>query len=243
MLVARQYETDQGRWSSKFDPLLNRSKNLRMSNYDGSSSLQPGWNGHASVVNTRDNSLYPHSAGRTDRESIDDITTSRLQTKNTSGSLPEITVEQPASLIGTNSPGYQSSGTLDLSQPQAGLPDHARSTRNVHGLVVKPEASSDFAVNNHHNVTSNTLSRPSGPSQVAHSSSPTTQFDREASLHTKDEDDLGDEDDDMLDVEGEISGRPMTAAERTAARRKMKRFRLANQTDSFYARLELTNIL
>ena len=34
-----------------------------------------------------------------------------------------------------------------------------------------------------------------------------------------------DEDDDMIDVEGEPINRPQTVAERTAARRKMKRFR------------------
>ena len=33
------------------------------------------------------------------------------------------------------------------------------------------------------------------------------------------------EDDDMIDIEGDQPSRPMTAAERTAARRKMKRFR------------------
>lgn len=32
-------------------------------------------------------------------------------------------------------------------------------------------------------------------------------------------------DDDDVDIDGEVTGRPMTAAERTAQRRKMKRFR------------------
>ncbi|KXJ92754.1 hypothetical protein Micbo1qcDRAFT_50819 [Microdochium bolleyi] len=234
MLVARQYETDQGRWSSKFDPLLNRSNSLRMSNYDGSSSLQSGWNGHASVVPNTDNSLYPHSAGQATRGSIDDATTSRLQTTNASGALPEIRLEEPASMIGTTASDYQPTSTPELSQSQAEPRGHARSTRNLHGLVVKAETASDFTGKSSSSMTPNALPRP-GPSgsQGIHSSSPTAPFDHEGMLRTKDEDDLGDEDDDMLDVEGEISGRPMTAAERTAARRKMKRFRLTHQQTRF----------
>ena len=41
----------------------------------------------------------------------------------------------------------------------------------------------------------------------------------------KDEEDDMMEDDEMVEAEGEAPSRPQTAAERTAARRKMKRFR------------------
>ncbi|KAH6686372.1 hypothetical protein F5X68DRAFT_191370 [Plectosphaerella plurivora] len=48
---------------------------------------------------------------------------------------------------------------------------------------------------------------------------------------------IKEEDDDLLDddedLDGEVSGRPMTAAERTAQRRKMKRFRLTHQQTRF----------
>lgn len=79
---------------------------------------------------------------------------------------------------------------------------------------------------------------PAGPANVneptsASSADRAQEIGREQSVlddgvMSKEEDDELMDDEDMLDIEGDGEGetsRPMTAAERTAARRKMKRFR------------------
>lgn len=74
---------------------------------------------------------------------------------------------------------------------------------------------------------------PAGPANMngpssASSADRTRDISQEQddTVMSKEEDDDLVDDDDMLDIEGDgESSRPMTAAERTAARRKMKRFR------------------
>ncbi|RYP72160.1 hypothetical protein DL771_004394 [Monosporascus sp. 5C6A] len=61
----------------------------------------------------------------------------------------------------------------------------------------------------------------------------TDQGGNENAVVEKEEDDDVLEDDEMVEAEGEQPSQPQTAAERTAARRKMKRFRLTHQQTRF----------
>jgi len=227
MLVARQYETAQDRWSSKFDPLFTKPNNLRMSNYDGS-SLQSSWNGHISATTSTANDAYTQDGEVSHRGTTHDVTTSRLQNLHPYGGLPQIMIEEPARSVSSTmeTPGLPA---VDLTQPRATVHDTSRSEKNLHNLTVTAEPRDRAYSHTLPGLTSTALVSPDPSSaQTTQPALPTSQGDASETLRSKSEDDIADDDDDMLDLEGEDSGRPMTAAERTAARRKMKRFRLVH---------------
>lgn len=225
MLVARQYETAQGRWSSKFDPLFTKPNNLRMSNYDGSSSLQSSWNGHMSAATNAANDAYTQAGEASPRGTTHDVTTSRLQDLHSSGGLRQIMTEEPALRAGST---METHGVpaADLARSQATVHGSSYSEKNPHNLTVTAGPANRAYSHSLPGLKSSALVQ-SGPScaQTTQSALPTSHSDAGEALQSKGEDDIADDDDDMLDLEGEDSGRPMTAAERTAARRKMKRFR------------------
>ncbi|KAH7032922.1 uncharacterized protein B0I36DRAFT_102395 [Microdochium trichocladiopsis] len=231
MLVARQYASDQDRWSSKFDPLSGKSNYSRMSNYNGSPSLQSSWSGHISTVTNTENDLYGPTGEPATRGSIHDVTTSRMQNANQFGALPQITIAEPTRSVGTAAEA-QGITALGVSQPRADMQDLRRPERDMHGLTVDVQSSNESSARRHPTTMPSTFAPHGTPGTHAPPMASSSRRDDESEMaRAKEDGDAGeDDDDDMLDVEGEVSGRPMTAAERTAARRKMKRFRSVHRT-------------
>ena len=116
---------------------------------------------------------------------------------------------------------------LGLRQPKAESPVQEPAENRGAAYAVKTEPAQDDSLTSRDTsalMHGPSLVEPTPPVEQAHDVS-TSQGGNEETLVEKDEEDVMMEDEEMVDLEGEAPSQPQTAAERTAARRKMKRFR------------------
>lgn len=235
MLVTRQPDSESSHWSSKYQTLLHKPTNPRMSNFEGPLPSQPEWQGHYSYLPPGEPNLFAQPFQQA----------SSNNGSNASAALPSpTTVTNAAATAGetanrsgsatVSSPGGQAhaGNGQSLSTPKVESPTHEASEAQAMANGIKRESVQDEL---------SVSAAPAGPANMnGPSSAPSADRTREISqeqddtVMSKEEDDDLVDDDDMLDIEGDgESSRPMTAAERTAARRKMKRFRLTHQQTRF----------
>ncbi|SPO00726.1 related to homeoprotein [Cephalotrichum gorgonifer] len=235
MLVSRLSDPEQSHWSySKFETTYQKpTSSPRMSNhFDTPLSAQPDWQGQYSYLPPSESNIFsqPFESGN----------------DNTDASRP-----RPA-LNGT------SSGPADLSPKDSNTsPLDQKRTLDPMGIrsAKPPTPTAENAELQHPDQYAHKSSDSAPKEPIASTDSPTLPMPSN-SLHTissagqaqeshsippgnveqkEDEDDLLD-DEDMMGPGGEAAdstGQPQTAAERTAQRRKMKRFRLTHQQTRF----------
>ncbi|KAI5921376.1 hypothetical protein F4810DRAFT_348125 [Camillea tinctor] len=235
MLVTRQFDTEPSHWSSKFETALHKPTSSRMSSYDSSLSTQPDWQGHYSFLPPGENNIFA--------QPFEQVTGA--------GNNNEVQSQQRSSSarnnsLGTPSQASQSTGNspishqrpldpLGLRQPKAETPTQEQSEIQGTAYAIKAEAANEEALGS---VEASGISLESNPIGSVSSAGQGQDVISGASGNeegglTKEEDDEILEDDEMMEGDGETSTHPQTAAERTAARRKMKRFRLTHQQTRF----------
>lgn len=232
MLVTRQPDSESSHWSSKYQTLLHKPTNPRMSNFEGPLSSQPEWQGHYSYLPPGEPNLFAQPFQQASSNSNSNAST--IPPPSGTSAASGETANHPGSNM-VSSPGTQSQtgNGQAMSAPKVESPTHEASD----ATGIKRENTQDEL---------SVSTAPAGPANVneptsASSADRAQEIGREQSVlddgvMSKEEDDELMDDEDMLDIEGDGEGetsRPMTAAERTAARRKMKRFRLTHQQTRF----------
>ncbi|KAF5660716.1 homeobox-leucine zipper ROC3 [Fusarium heterosporum] len=221
MIVTRQYDTEHSRWPfSRYETSRNPTSPRMSNSYDVNVELPAptSWQGYSS--DTSRVQLY----------------TSRNE--GTQSSQMRHPVEDKSNALGIQlrsevAKGYSSQlPAID----QGGTPSSAPRLTNLtnHGYGMKPntagrETGLYSGLGNTSQAATTSTFVPPHRQASEFSSGQSSQGGRGNSPQDEDEDDLDDED--VLDGEGESS--TMTPAERAAARRKMKRFRLTHQQTRF----------
>ncbi|KAJ4268351.1 hypothetical protein NW762_002414 [Fusarium torreyae] len=224
MLVTRQYDTEHSRWPfSRYEPSRNPTS-PRMSNpYDVNVELTApsSWQGHGSSTSHEGSGLAQPYTPRSDGSQSSQ---SRQPTDDRGNALGIHMRPGTAQAYPPHS--------LTADQGRLPLSESRRPTFQNDGYGFRPGAR-EKAVGTEPGSAPQAVTAgafmPSGHQAAELTSAQPSQGGRTGSLQDEDEDEL--DDDDMLDAEGDTPGQ--TAAERAAARRKMKRFRLTHQQTRF----------
>ncbi|RYP20613.1 hypothetical protein DL765_002684 [Monosporascus sp. GIB2] len=203
MLVTRQCESEQHPWSSRFEALFSKATSPRMSSFNGSSTSSNA------TVQQHLASAQEEAPDAQNRPSLSGLASDTGHSRP----LDPLGLRQPKA----ESPTQKSAETRDSTYSIKAEPaqDDSLASTDVPGLARGPNPrESDIAVERGQVIS-------------------TDQGGNENAVVEKEEDDDVLEDDEMVEAEGEQPSQPQTAAERTAARRKMKRFRLPHQQTRF----------
>lgn len=228
MLVSRHSESEQSLWSiNKFEATYQHksTSSPRMSNsFDTPLSTQPDWHGQYSFLPPGEN-IFP--------QSYDHVTSSG----DNNQAQPRSAAVDGGLDIEVKNEGLSHRRSLDpLGLRQQKPPTPIQDQSQSHG-----EAFAQKAAESVHeesllssdtpglSLTSNPLSSVSSAGQGPDMSSNHGSGD----ILGKEEDEDVIDDEDMVEGEGDVTAQPQTAAERTAQRRKMKRFRLTHQQTRF----------
>ncbi|KAI1853674.1 hypothetical protein JX265_003992 [Neoarthrinium moseri] len=198
-----------------------------MSNFEGPLSTQPEWQGHYSYLPPGEPNIFaqPFEPVSTSAPS-NDAPTEPHASANTSN-VPESphqssqsTTDPPSQSRALDSQGLRApkveSPVNDMTEPRAVL----------YGVKTEGAQEQSLALTDTPGLLSAEQAQVNPEGQNG---------SEDVALGKEEDDDIVDDDDDMLEVEGEgeTGTQPQTAAERTAARRKMKRFRLTHQQTRF----------
>lgn len=227
LVTSRQGATEQSSWSiSKFGTSYSTSADsLRMSNFDP--VTQSDWQSQYSFLPPGDNSLFSQSYEHV--SSSTDNANSQAQPRSVVGPGSPLKVEPPKRVI---SPLGHRADPLGLRQPKR--PSPVVEQVGNHSELYTQKASETAHGGSHMSTETPNISLGPHPlssvSSAAHEpKSSTAQSVNEAQSTIKDEDDNVLDDEEMIDgdveEEPQAQAQPQTAAERTAQRRKMKRFR------------------
>lgn len=230
MLVSRQQDSEPNPWSkSKYETLLHKpTSGSRMSHhYDSPLSTQSDWQGQQySYLPPGDSSIYPQSYehGQASHSSAG----SQAQPRSAADASGAMDIDSKSER-NTLSPPLSQRRSEDPLGPRATkqlspTPEHpAEGHCGVDAGKAAAESTQKGLVTSAGTTAMSMGSNPvSSVSSAGHSTDlgPVRNDD-----HVKQEDDDDLLDDDDLDGEGDGITAEMTPAERTAARRKMKRFR------------------
>ncbi|KAL1882669.1 hypothetical protein VTK73DRAFT_1581 [Phialemonium thermophilum] len=245
MLVTRQCETEQNHWSiTKLETIFQKSSDSpRMSNhFETPLSTQSDWQGQYAFLPPGDSSIfsqtYDHVTNPSDN--VDPPQQSRSGTVSNDTLAIDSSKAEGASLSSSLA-NRRSLDPLGLRQPkqEPQLQDHSeprgdhysqKPAESVHGETLGSTDNTGLSLG------ANSLSSVSSATQALNN--PATQPGGELPSNVKGEEEIP-EDEDMVEGEGDADGdgsgapQPQTAAERTAQRRKMKRFRLTHQQTRF----------
>ncbi|KAI1406445.1 hypothetical protein F4819DRAFT_158476 [Hypoxylon fuscum] len=234
MLVTRHLDTEQNHWSSKFEATFHKPTSPRMSSYDGHLSTQPDWQGHYSFLPPGESNIFSQPFDQVSGSSNNNDAASQQRPSsahgNALGSANQATQ-------GLNSPmsHHRVLDPLGLRQPKAESPVQEQHDVQGASYAIKAESAHEESL-----AAADPQGLPLGPNTIGSASSAgqgqetaSGPAGNEETAIGKDEDDEVLEDDEMVEAEGETTTQPQTAAERTAARRKMKRFRLTHQQTRF----------
>ncbi len=235
MLVTRQNAPEQSHWSisSKFETTFHKSADSsRMSNnYDAPLSTQSDWQGQYSFLppeivassRTRTNMLTGAAEG------ADSQTQPRSATAPSNPLDIEALKSEPGSITSPAS-HHRNIDPLGLRQPKppSPIPEQAENQGEQYAQKAAESAHEESLVSTETpglSLGSNPMSSVSSASQAPEVTS--RQPGNEVHVPPKDEEDDIVDDEEMIEGEGDGDSQPQaqTAAERTAQRRKMKRFR------------------
>ncbi|KAK3378219.1 hypothetical protein B0H63DRAFT_240527 [Podospora didyma] len=231
MLVSRQGATEQSPWSiSKFEATFHKSADsLRMSN-NFDPVTQSDWPGHYSFLPPGENNLFSQSYDHVTNSA--DTADSQVQPRITAASSSHLTIETPK---------QDDSHRLDplgLRQPKQESPNPDQSEIQVEQYAQKSaesvhEESLASTETPGLSLGSNPLSSVSSAGQGSDAAPGHSVNDVQSGIKEEDEEVMDDEEMVEGEAEGEVPPQAQTAAERTAQRRKMKRFRLTHQQTRF----------
>ncbi|RYP02005.1 hypothetical protein DL764_006010 [Monosporascus ibericus] len=235
MLVTRQCESEQNPWSSRFEALFNKATSPRMSSFSGPLSTQPDWHGLYSFLPQGENNVFAQSfepiAGSTTNSNATAQQRQESEQEDAPGGQNRPSLDGPASDTGDS----RTLDPLGPRRPKVESPSQKSAETRDSTYSIKAEPAQDDTL-----ASTDTpgLARGPNPRESAIAAErgqviSTNQGGNENAVVEKEEDDDVLEDDEMVEAEGEQPCRPQTAAERTAARRKMKRFRLTHQQTRF----------
>jgi hypothetical protein len=194
------------------------------STYDSSLSTHQDWQGQYSYLHPEESAVFGQSF-----DQQDDPTTASARSPRTVEAVPgsiDAALKRgpvsPTDAKGDREDTVLVKGKASQEEVVQGLPEDSmytvkRSEQGHDESIISVDTPALSMGSTHLSSVSST-----GPVSEAHS---VQMIVNGKADDIKEEDDDMVEDDEMIDVEGEQSSRPMTAAERTAARRKMKRFR------------------
>ncbi len=227
MLVTRQCEAEQHPWSNKFEAIFHKPTSPRMSSYNSQLSTQPDWHGHYSYLPHGENNIFGQPFEQISGTSTNNNTPTQQRIENTQ--------EETAS--NQHRPGQSGSSSdtshsrpldpLGLRQPKTESPiqDAAETRDATYSIKAEPAQEDPLASTDTPGLAhASGLAEPT-PSIGQGQDVASSQTGNEDAVVEKDEDDDVLDDDEMVEAEGDPPTQPQTAAERTAARRKMKRFR------------------
>lgn len=236
MLVTRQCETEQNHWSiSKLETIFNKpSDSSRMSNnFETPLSTQSDWQGQYSFLPPGDGNLFSHSYDHV--ASSADNTDSQAQPRSAPapGNPLEIdTTKSEGNSLSSPLGHRRSLDPLGLRQakPPTPIQEHTEVPGDQYVQKADESAHEESLVSTETpglSMGSNPLSSVSSAGQGPEI--PPSQPNNDVQNAIKDEEEVLLEDEDMIEGDGDGDGdaptQPQTAAERTAQRRKMKRFR------------------
>ncbi|KAI1180814.1 hypothetical protein F4777DRAFT_173800 [Nemania sp. FL0916] len=242
MLVTRRFDTEQNHWSSKFKTSFHKSTSPRMSSYDGSLSTQPDWQGHYSFLPPVESSIFGPSFEQASSSSNDNDVTSQPRSSGIQNNSLGTHGQTSESSLGSPTSHHRVLDPLGLRQPKGEPTPQEKPILEGTTCTIKSESAPEES------VTSTEVTQP-----TIGSDPPITAPSTDQDIHTnfgvggnaenmvgKEEDEEVVDDDEIIgdgDIEGDgeddTQNPPQTAAERTAARRKMKRFRLTHQQTRF----------
>ncbi|KAH9901861.1 hypothetical protein F4778DRAFT_128746 [Xylariomycetidae sp. FL2044] len=233
MLVSRQFDTDQSHWSSKFEAAFHKSAGPRMSSYDGQLSTQPDWQGHYSFLPPGESNIFTQSFEQVSGSSGNNEA-SQQRPSSAQNNRMESSRQTSQSALSSPMGHHRAPDPLGLRQPKNESPTREQPDARGTSYVVKAESVHEESLGGTNAplaiVSTAARSTPSiGHGQDAMSAT----SGNEDLIIEKEEDDEVLEDDEMVEGDAESTGQPQTAAERTAARRKMKRFRLTHSQTRF----------
>lgn len=235
MLVSRQHDSEQNHWSvSKYETLYHKpASSPRMSHhYDAPLSTQPDWQGQQySFLPPGDNSIYPQSYNH-----------GQAPNGNVGSQAEPRSAADASGAMDIDSKSDSNSLSPSLSQRRSDDPLGLRAHRQPSPIPEQSESQGEMYAQkaaestNEGSVASATTAAASiavsSVSSAGQSSElPPIQARSEEPVCKQEEDDDVLDDDDM---DGDVDGitPEMTPAERTAARRKMKRFRYVTEVNS-----------
>ena len=225
MLVSRQAATEQNPWAiNKFETAFHKpADSLRMSTFDQVS--QSDWHGQYSFLPPTDTtSLFSQSYEHV--SSSADNTDSQAQPRTTApASAPELDTlkQEPQSPLGHRL------DPLGLRQPKQPSPiaeqaeDQAEQYAQKASESAQGESLGTTEASGGLSLGPSGISMPTATAQAPELPPISLINDTQSAIKEEDEDVLDDED--MVEVDGDQPTQAQTVAERTAQRRKMKRFR------------------
>ncbi|KAK6951925.1 hypothetical protein Daesc_006450 [Daldinia eschscholtzii] len=236
MLVTRHLDTEQHHWSSKLETAFHKSTSPRMSSYDGHLSTQPDWHGqYSSYLPSGEGSIFAQPFEQVSGSSSNNDVASQQRPSSAHNSNLENTTQTSHSSLTSPMSHHRILDPLGLRQPKAESPAHEQPDVQGASYAIKAESAHEESL-----ASADAQGLPLGQNTISSTSSAGQGQDvtavpagNEDAALGKDEDDDVLEDDEMVEAEGDVSTQPQTAAERTAARRKMKRFRLTHQQTRF----------
>ncbi|KAI2473899.1 hypothetical protein F4781DRAFT_7366 [Annulohypoxylon bovei var. microspora] len=233
MLVTRHLEPEQNHWSSKFETTFHKSTSPRMSSYDGHLSTQPDWQGQYSFLPPGEGNIFSQPFEQVSGSNSNNDITSQQRPASAHNSTLDNTNQATQSSIHSPMSHSRILDPLGLRQPKAESPVQEQPDVQGASYAIKAESAHEESL-----ASADPHGLPLGPSALGPASSVRGQettsgpTGHDEGAIGKDEDDEVLDDDEMVEGEGEAT-QPQTAAERTAARRKMKRFRLTHQQTRF----------
>jgi len=230
MLVTRQLDTEQSPWPiHKLQTIFQKTKTgSRMSNnYDAPLSTQPDWPGQYSFLPPGDSNIFAQSYDHVTASNGGADSQSQPRSADDTNPLDILPKTEPDSLT---SPLAHRRSLDPLGLRQAKPPTPIQEQAGRQGDIYT-QKSSDIGHDESllstdtpgMSLGSHPLSLLSVPGQGPEI--PPTQPEGEDQLGVKEEEEEMMDDDEMVEGEVEAAAQPQTAAERTAQRRKMKRFR------------------
>jgi hypothetical protein len=240
LVTSRHPEPAEQSWSmSKYEALYHKPSatvSPRMSNFETPLSTQPEWHGQYSYLPPSDNGLFsqPYDNG----SAANDNKTSQAQARAATQSTAGLDVEGVKTEFKSESNPLASphSDPLGLRAPKATSPNRERNDGS--GEVYAQKAAESVVDESLGSTDTPALSLGSNPISSAVSSAGQVQEGSTVQSGIADSNGIKDLDDDVIDDEdmeadGDMPAPAQTAAERTAQRRKMKRFRLTHQQTRF----------
>ncbi|KAI0840060.1 hypothetical protein F5Y06DRAFT_247149 [Hypoxylon sp. FL0890] len=235
MLVTRHLDTEQNHWSSKFETTFHKPTSPRMSSYDGHLSTQPDWQGQYSFLPPGESNIFAQPFEQVPGSSSNNDITSQQRPSSAHNSTLDNTTQTTQSNLNSPMSHHRILDPLGLRQPKAESPPQEQHDIQGATYAIKAESAHEESL-----ASTDPQGLPLGQNTIGSASSAgqgqeltSGPTGNEEAVIGKDEDDEVLEDDEMVEAEGETTAQPQTAAERTAARRKMKRFRLTHQQTRF----------
>ncbi|POR39574.1 Homeobox-leucine zipper protein HDG11 [Tolypocladium paradoxum] len=229
MLITRICDTERSPWPfRKHSASTHRPESPRMSDrYDLPFPVQPDWQGQYSYLPQHDSDIFSRPFGD-NSNAAEEFRRPQLTAEGGQAGLDPHVKKEQASPEGLRCAG-DPLGPRNVKHPSPGEDES-----------IFAEKRGGFG-RGHSSASTEPFPRSSGPNHfrtvlsIDGASEPgPSRYERDVKeLMTGEEGDFEGDDDEAIGGEGESTGRPQTMAERLAARRKMKRFRLTHQQTRF----------